>query len=94
MAALATLDSDNLLDLGAWPSSCTSPRRRRSRHPAAAAGYRLLSQIPRLPESIVDGIVEHFGSLPKIMRATIEDLEEVDGVGECGPVRSRTASPA
>ena len=45
-------------------------------------GFRLLSHIPRLPESIVDRVVAHFGSLPKIMRATIEDLEEVDGVGD------------
>jgi DNA integrity scanning protein DisA with diadenylate cyclase activity len=34
----------------------------------------------------VDRVVAHFGSLPKIMRATIEDLEEVDGVGD---VRAR-----
>jgi diadenylate cyclase len=45
-------------------------------------GYRLLSKIPRLPESIVVNIVERFGGLHKIMRATIEDLDEVDGVGE------------
>jgi diadenylate cyclase len=45
-------------------------------------GYRLLSKIPRLPESIVVNIVEQFGSLHKIMRATIEDLDDVEGVGE------------
>jgi diadenylate cyclase len=45
-------------------------------------GYRLLSKIPRLPESIVVNIVEQFGSLHKIMRATIEDLDAVEGVGE------------
>jgi diadenylate cyclase len=45
-------------------------------------GYRLLSRIPRLPEGVLANIVERYGSLPKIMRATLEDLDEVDGVGE------------
>src|SRR6516225_788481 len=45
-------------------------------------GYRLLSKIPRLPESIADHVVDRFGTLPKIMRASIADLVEVEGVGE------------
>ncbi|MDQ6614827.1 MAG: DNA integrity scanning diadenylate cyclase DisA [Actinomycetota bacterium] len=45
-------------------------------------GYRLLSKIPRLPESVLSHIVERFGSLHKITRATLEDLDEVEGVGE------------
>jgi diadenylate cyclase len=45
-------------------------------------GYRLLSKIPRLPEVIAEHVVERFGQLPKIMRASISDLVEVEGVGE------------
>jgi diadenylate cyclase len=45
-------------------------------------GYRLLSKIPRLPDSVLAKIVDRFGSLHKIMRATLEDLDEVEGVGE------------
>jgi diadenylate cyclase len=45
-------------------------------------GHRLLSKIPRLPESIAEHVVERFGTLPKIMRASIADLVEVEGVGE------------
>src|SRR4029079_15345942 len=45
-------------------------------------GYRLLSKIPRLPELIAEHVVERFGQLPKIMRASIADLTEVEGVGE------------
>ena len=44
-------------------------------------GYRLLSKIPRLPDTVLVNIVERFGSLHKIMQATLEDLDEVDGVG-------------
>ena len=49
-------------------------------------GYRLLSKIPRLPEGIVENIVARFGTLQKILRATVDDLDEVEGVGE---VRAR-----
>jgi diadenylate cyclase len=45
-------------------------------------GYRLLHRLPRFPETVIDGIVEHFVGLQKIMRASVRDLEEVGGVGE------------
>jgi diadenylate cyclase len=45
-------------------------------------GHRLLSRIPRLPETIAEKVVDRFGHLPKIMRASISDLVEVEGVGE------------
>jgi len=48
----------------------------------APRGYRLLAKIPRLPDGIIANIVDRFGTLHKIMRATIGDLDEVDGVGE------------
>lgn len=45
-------------------------------------GYRLLAKIPRIPPAIVDRLVEHFGGLQKLLAATIDDLQAVDGVGE------------
>ena len=47
-----------------------------------ARGYRMLHRLPRFPETVADRIVEHFGGLARIMRATVRDLEEVGGVGE------------
>jgi diadenylate cyclase len=44
-------------------------------------GYRLLSRIPRLPDTVINAIVERFGSHQKILRASIEDLDDVEGVG-------------
>lgn len=44
-------------------------------------GYRLLSRIQRLPEQVIENIVAQFGSLQRIMRATIDDLDDVEGVG-------------
>ena len=45
-------------------------------------GYRLLSKVPRLPGAIVDRLVDHFGSLQKLLAANLEDLMAVEGVGE------------
>ncbi len=45
-------------------------------------GYRLLAKVPRLPNSIVDRLIEHFGSLQRLLGATVEDLQAVDGVGD------------
>jgi diadenylate cyclase len=49
-------------------------------------GYRILHKIPRLPIAIISNLAEHFHNLPRIMMATIEELDEVDGIGE---VRAR-----
>jgi diadenylate cyclase len=45
-------------------------------------GYRLLSRIPRLPASVIERLVERFGTLPRVMEATIAELDQVEGVGE------------
>ncbi len=50
-------------------------------------GYRLLAKVPRLPRTVVDRLVDHFGSLQKLLGAGIDDLQVVDGVGES---RART----
>jgi diadenylate cyclase len=61
----SVLEIDTTLDL----ESSLQPR-----------GYRLLARIPRLPEAVINLIVARYGSLQKVMRATAEDLEVVDGV--------------
>jgi diadenylate cyclase len=48
----------------------------------APRGYRLLAKVPRLPSSVVDRLVEHFGTLQKLLSAGVDDLQAVDGVGE------------
>lgn len=45
-------------------------------------GYRMLSKVPRLPGEMTDAIVEEFQTLDKLMRATVDDLSGVKGVGE------------
>lgn len=45
-------------------------------------GYRLLIQIPRLSMTVVNSLVEHFGTLRNIMQASIGQLDAVEGIGE------------
>ncbi|MFX3631161.1 MAG: DNA integrity scanning diadenylate cyclase DisA [Candidatus Pristimantibacillus sp.] len=84
---LKKLSSDELLDAspiirllgfahtGSMVEEAVSPR-----------GYRLLNKIPRLPLIIMNNLIERFGRLPHVFMATIEELDEVDGIGE---VRAR-----
>jgi diadenylate cyclase len=48
----------------------------------APRGYRLLAKVPRLPAPVVDRLVEHFGTLQKLLSAGVDDLQAVEGVGE------------
>ncbi|WP_181768981.1 DNA integrity scanning diadenylate cyclase DisA [Streptomyces albidus (ex Kaewkla and Franco 2022)] len=45
-------------------------------------GYRLLAKVPRLPGTVIERLVEHFGGLQKLLAASVDDLQTVDGVGE------------
>lgn len=49
-------------------------------------GFRMLNKIPRLPGLIITNLIEKFERLPHVIAATIEELDEVDGIGE---VRAR-----
>ena len=46
-----------------------------------ARGYRLLSKLPRVNDVMVAQVVEHFGTLSRVLRAATSELECVDGVG-------------
>lgn len=52
----------------------------------APAGYRLLSKIQRLPESIICNLVASFTDFQGILNASVDTLDEVEGIGE---VRAR-----
>lgn len=50
--------------------------------PADPRGYRLLSQVGRLPDSVRDDIIRHFGSASSLLDARVDELLSVEGVGE------------
>ena len=45
-------------------------------------GYRQMSMINRLPASLGERLIEHFGTLQALFAASRAELQEVDGVGE------------
>jgi diadenylate cyclase len=50
-------------------------------HAVSPRGYRVLSHIPRLPESVIRRVVGDLGTLDTVVRASQRELEAVDGVG-------------
>ncbi|MDQ3875651.1 MAG: DNA integrity scanning diadenylate cyclase DisA [Actinomycetota bacterium] len=44
-------------------------------------GYRVLSHVPRLPDSVIKRVVKRLDGLEAIVRASQRELEEVEGVG-------------
>jgi diadenylate cyclase len=83
MAGLAELDAGELLDLKRVGEMLHLPEGSADLDGSLTPkGYRMLARIPRLPDNVIDAIVDRFDNLSKIMRATIADLDEVEGVGE------------
>ncbi len=79
---LARISDDELLDLRAVASLLHLAPEHDLDSSLQPRGFRLLSKIPRLPETIAAHVIERFGTLPKVMRASLSDLVEVEGVGE------------
>ena len=55
--------------------------------PLYSKGYRMLSKIPRLPSTTLKNLVSHFDDFQGILNASLDQLEEVDGIGQ---VRARS----
>lgn len=79
---LAALETDELVDLGRIVEILELPGGGSLDAPLQCPGYRLLHKVPRLPEAVADKVISRFGNLQKVMRASIQDLDEVEGVGE------------
>jgi diadenylate cyclase len=83
LAELDELSATDLLDLAPIARVCglgTAPDV--LDQAVSPRGYRLLARVPRLPGTVVDRLVDHFGSLQKLLAASIDDLQTVEGVGE------------
>jgi len=79
---LGELDSADLVDLGSVAQALRIGTSETLDTPLTPRGYRLLARVPRLPASVIDRLIEHFGSLQKLLAASMEDLTAVDGVGD------------
>lgn len=45
-------------------------------------GYRMLSRLPKLPVTIMKNMINQFQNLQGVIRASKEDLDNVEGIGE------------
>ncbi len=82
LRVIGELDTESLLDVREVADVLQLPRDVGLDTAVQSRGFRLLHKVPRLPETVVDEVVGRFGSLQKILRASVPDLVEVEGVGE------------
>jgi diadenylate cyclase len=87
LAELDDLSAVELLDLAAVAKALGYASTDALDLTVSPRGYRLLARVPRLPAQVVDRLVEHFGGLQRLLSASIEDLQAVEGIGEA---RART----
>jgi diadenylate cyclase len=79
---LEALTAADLVDVGAVAQTLGLGSGEHLDAAVTPRGYRLMAKVPRLPGAVVDRLVDHFGSLQKLLSASIDDLQAVEGVGE------------
>ena len=79
---LEALNATDLVDVNAVARALGLGSNELLDNPASPRGYRLLARVPRLPATVVERLVDHFGGLQKLLAASIDDLQAVEGVGE------------
>jgi diadenylate cyclase len=83
LGELSELSATDLLDLTQVARAMGLPSTPEGLDNAVSPrGHRLLSRVPRMPGTILDRVVDHFGGLQKLLAASAEDLQVVDGIGE------------
>lgn len=48
---------------------------------ATPRGFRLLSKVGRLPDHVREELVSHFRNFDRLLHASVEELEQVEGIG-------------
>jgi diadenylate cyclase len=82
MAALGELSTEELVDLKIVSEVLKLPEDASELDASVQPrGYRLLSKIPRLPDAVTGHLIQRFGNLQKLLRATIDELDDVEGIG-------------
>jgi len=82
LARLRNLRSEDLLHLEIFARELGYEIGKEQDGVLVTRGYRLLSRIPRLPFGVIQNMIHYFGSFNKIQQATVEELDEVEGIGE------------
>ena len=80
---LARFDSEQLwdLDLIARSLNLNEFHEKDKRVFLECRGYRVLHKIPRLPNNVIENMVDAFGDLQAILLASNDELDDVEGIG-------------
>ena len=73
------LDPEKIIKLLGYESDSTTELLDRNVSPR---GYRVLNKIPKMPNSVIEKIIDSFGALQMVCRASVAQLDDVDGIGE------------
>ncbi|MEZ5219623.1 MAG: DNA integrity scanning diadenylate cyclase DisA [Ilumatobacteraceae bacterium] len=79
-ARLEDLSDEELLDLRAVARCLGLEEAEDLDQPLTPRGYRLLSELPRLPADAISCVIAQFGNLAKILRSTTEELAACPGL--------------
>lgn len=83
LSRIASATAEQLLDASALAQTLGFPATVDVlEHRVRPRGYRLLRRVPGLPATVINRLVERFGSLTELVSAPVEELNEVEGVGE------------
>ncbi|SFU68156.1 DNA integrity scanning diadenylate cyclase DisA [Alicyclobacillus macrosporangiidus] len=82
LSAIHDLTSEELLDGHTLAKLLGYPNTNNiGDEPVSSRGYRILNKIARLPQPVIENLVEHFKDLSHILAASIEELDQVEGIG-------------
>lgn len=76
LAGTSLLETEEIADALGYPAAA-----RTAEEHLHARGYRLLKRIPMLPAGVIARLVDRFDGVPGLMRASVDMLDDVDGVG-------------
>lgn len=82
IASMREISASELVDLGIVTTSTGLGDATNLDLALSPRGYRLLAKIPRIPNAIVERLIDHFSSLQRLLGASLDDLQDVDGVGD------------
>ncbi|UOY91452.1 DNA integrity scanning diadenylate cyclase DisA [Ectobacillus sp. JY-23] len=77
LANVELLEDSDLVKLLGYPSQLKLEEKQ-----VIPRGYRIMGKISRLPPLVIENLINQFKNLQGICRATIDDLDEVEGIGE------------
>ncbi|MFD3449199.1 DNA integrity scanning diadenylate cyclase DisA [Microbacteriaceae bacterium 4G12] len=76
LSNISLLEDSDLVKLLGYPSQVNLEES------VTPRGYRILGKISRLPPLIIENLINKFKNLQGVCRATIDELDEVEGIGE------------